>query len=110
MKAYLFKSLSFFIFLLLPLYAFANDSTDIVPKKVTVVQPKVVYTDECLDADNIKAAHTPLFISTWGTKETNCPAGYVARNMKVYVAVSPTFNSGEWNWQMRCCKTKVAYD
>lgn len=108
MKAYLFKLLSFFIFLLLPVYALANDSTDIVPHKVTNVQPTVVFTNDCLDADNIKAHHTSFYVATYGEKETNCPAGYMARKMKVYVAVG--LNFGEWNWKLQCCKTKVVYD
>jgi len=110
MNAYLFKKLILFVFFLLPVCVYANSSTDIVPRPVTNVLPNVLYTDDCVDAANIEATHIGIasIISTWGTKETMCPQGYVTRRMKVYVAVG--LGSGESDWKFNCCRTRVTYD
>lgn len=92
----------------LPMQVFAGDSSQLGPQTMTPVVPHVSYTNDCRPAPNVKADQvSSLYTATYGEQSSMCPAGYLPRTMKIYVAVG--LNSGEWNWRLDCCKTKVSY-
>lgn len=83
------------------------DSRNVGPQSVRNTQPVMSATNDCRDASNIKSVIVGGTGGTWGWKDSACPTGYVPKALKSYVGMG--FNSGEWNWQVQCCRTVVTY-
>lgn len=84
------------------------DSTNLAPPNVHTIMPQAkVDQNTCVLSSKINAYIIAGNGGTGSPVTENCPTGYVASGMKVYVGLG--LSSGRYYWQTNCCKSYVTY-
>lgn len=87
---------------------YADDSTNITGPNVTTVMPEAkVNLNDCVLSSRITAFVAGGSGGTGKPLTSNCPTGYVASGMKVFVGLG--VSTGRYYWQTNCCKSYIEY-